>query len=400
MISVDIENFVRNEASAARCRILFLVAGPQPPSANQAENKFAYLSEYFSGDIVGTSWYFDGDDFQEKHEEIARACGKFNYYPLKAKCVNFPLIRPISQAIKYLICALKVARRSKPNVVVAYGPFVPGVVGVLVKFLLGVKLVVELPGNPQAAYRFDDEKMNFSSKIKSAISLPLTKFVCQFADALKLLYPEQSMGICSKSKTLAVFHDFVPVNYLSKQFTANGPVVKEKTVLFLGHPWHLKGVDILIKAFVKIASEFSDWQLQVEGYCLELEKYRNFCGNCDQISFGKGRTSEEVRQLMSRASVFVLPSRTEAMGRVLLEAMANRCAIIASNVDGIPHYIEDGKTGLLFETESIDGLAEKLRSLLGSEKRSEFVEEGVERVLSELGEEEYCKKYLELLSLV
>jgi len=57
---------------------------------------------------------------------------------------------------------------------------------------------------------------------------------------------------------------------------------------------------------------------------------------------------------------FVLPSREEGMGRVLLEAMASAKPVIGANVGGIPALIEDGKNGYLFESEDVDELAKKL----------------------------------------
>ena len=71
---------------------------------------------------------------------------------------------------------------------------------------------------------------------------------------------------------------------------------------------------------------------------------------------------------MAGCSLFVLPSRTEAMGRVLLEAMACKKPIIASNVGGIPEIIKDGYNGLLFESENVDDLAEKIRLVLSNKK--------------------------------
>jgi glycosyltransferase involved in cell wall biosynthesis len=67
---------------------------------------------------------------------------------------------------------------------------------------------------------------------------------------------------------------------------------------------------------------------------------------------------------MERSMILALPSRTEGMGRVLLEAMAAGKPIIASDVDGIPHYVRDGYNGLLFRPGDAGDLAEKLRRLL------------------------------------
>jgi glycosyltransferase involved in cell wall biosynthesis len=54
------------------------------------------------------------------------------------------------------------------------------------------------------------------------------------------------------------------------------------------------------------------------------------------------------------------------MPRVLIEAMAAGRPVIASRVGGIPHYIRDGETGLLFEREDVQGLTRALRRILGS----------------------------------
>jgi glycosyltransferase involved in cell wall biosynthesis len=54
------------------------------------------------------------------------------------------------------------------------------------------------------------------------------------------------------------------------------------------------------------------------------------------------------------------------MPRVLIEAMAAGRPVIASRVGGIPHYIRDGETGLLFEREDVEGLTRALRQILGS----------------------------------
>ena len=48
------------------------------------------------------------------------------------------------------------------------------------------------------------------------------------------------------------------------------------------------------------------------------------------------------------ADVLVLPSRAEAMPRVILEAMALGTPVIASDVDGVSELIENGKSGFLF----------------------------------------------------
>jgi glycosyltransferase involved in cell wall biosynthesis len=68
--------------------------------------------------------------------------------------------------------------------------------------------------------------------------------------------------------------------------------------------------------------------------------------------------------LMSAMDIFVLPSVRDAAPVVLLEAGLAGLPVIASRAGGIPEYIRDGETGLLFPPGDAEALAEKLVTLL------------------------------------
>ncbi len=60
------------------------------------------------------------------------------------------------------------------------------------------------------------------------------------------------------------------------------------------------------------------------------------------------------------ADVFVLPSKMEPFGIVILEAWAAGTPVIASRVGGIPGFVRDGHDALLFESDDVDGLVAQL----------------------------------------
>ena len=60
------------------------------------------------------------------------------------------------------------------------------------------------------------------------------------------------------------------------------------------------------------------------------------------------------------ADLLILPSRAEAMPRVILEAMAIETPVVATAVDGIPELIDHEKSGLLFEPEDIGGMIDSI----------------------------------------
>jgi len=68
----------------------------------------------------------------------------------------------------------------------------------------------------------------------------------------------------------------------------------------------------------------------------------------------------ELAAWMQRACVFVLPSISEGLGRVVVEAMATSTPPIGSNVGGIPEMIEDDATGFLVQPGDELMLAERL----------------------------------------
>ena len=66
---------------------------------------------------------------------------------------------------------------------------------------------------------------------------------------------------------------------------------------------------------------------------------------------------EQVRQVLTHATVFVCPSVYEPLGIVNLEAMACETAVVASDVGGIPEVVDDGETGLLVHYQADDTTA-------------------------------------------
>jgi alpha-maltose-1-phosphate synthase len=87
-------------------------------------------------------------------------------------------------------------------------------------------------------------------------------------------------------------------------------------------------------------------------------------------------TREDVRQLLTLATVFVCPSIYEPLGIVNLEAMACETAVVASDVGGIPEVVVDGETGLLVPYDARDpegfeqGLADRVNAVVGDRARA------------------------------
>lgn len=130
------------------------------------------------------------------------------------------------------------------------------------------------------------------------------------------------------------------------------------------------------------------------GYCPDKAYFEGLAKGNDRIELCNPVFHEEAMELLANCRLFVLPSRTEGMGRVLLEAMAAKKPIIASRVDGIPYYIKDGLNGLLFETENVQDLADRMQRMLSDpEYAKEIAENGHRYVFEKFSEDLYVENY-------
>ena len=115
-----------------------------------------------------------------------------------------------------------------------------------------------------------------------------------------------------------------------------------------------KGIDHLLNAFAMIEKKFPTFHLLLAGYGPLLESNKRLAKTlaiADRVHFLGSIERDRIQSLYQGATLCVLPSKQEPFGIALLEASFYSKAIVASRVGGIPKIIQDGVTGLLFESE-------------------------------------------------
>src|SRR5262249_27942193 len=96
-----------------------------------------------------------------------------------------------------------------------------------------------------------------------------------------------------------------------------------------------------------------------------------------------GEAVEDVRTAFAEADIFVLPSRTEGMPNVLVEAMASGLPCVATRVSGSEDLIIDGQCGYLTPPEQPEALAGALLALLKDPKRARALGVAAQRRVAE-----------------
>ena len=132
-----------------------------------------------------------------------------------------------------------------------------------------------------------------------------------------------------------------------------------------------KGFDLLIKAFNIFAKQNEDWTLDIVGEGVEEELYRKLIteyGLANRITIHP--FTNHIQSYYSNAQIYVLSSRWEGFGLVLVEAMAHGLPIVSSDLPTSQEFM--GDFGLYFENGNVEELAQRLEDAthLNWEKKS------------------------------
>lgn len=154
----------------------------------------------------------------------------------------------------------------------------------------------------------------------------------------------------------------------------------EKFFLYVGNAYPHKNLDVLIQSFKKLQEDHKDISLVLVGkedhFYKKLKEKIKKEGFDTKIIFYGFATDEELGSLYASALAFVFPSKMEGFGLPLLEAMANNCLVIASD---IPIFREIARDGVLyFNPESPSDLLQNMKKVLSSgDKYSDLLKKGL-----------------------
>lgn len=158
----------------------------------------------------------------------------------------------------------------------------------------------------------------------------------------------------------------------------------ERYVLGVGRVVEKKGFDLLLSAFARIAPDHRGLGLVIAGRGdarPDLEHQASAAGLAARVHFPGPLAPDQVADVMARAEVFVMPSRFEPFGIVVLEAWRAGTPVVATSKGGPAEFVHHGEDGLLADPFDTNQLAGVLASLLADPaRRSQLAEAGRIRV--------------------
>jgi glycogen synthase len=197
------------------------------------------------------------------------------------------------------------------------------------------------------------------------------------------------------SRQVKVIGDGVDI----EEFRDRVPYFNDRPYLLgIGRLVEKKGFDLLIRAFSSLAADFPGMDLLIAGdgdERMAIEKLINELRLRERVHLLGFADRPKTISLLLGCEIFVLSSRLEPFGIVVLEALAAGKAVVATKSGGVVNLIQENVNGKLVEP-TVDGLSEGIRSMLSNHE--EMLAMG-DRAFSTIGEHTWkavTKQYLNL----
>ena len=165
-----------------------------------------------------------------------------------------------------------------------------------------------------------------------------------------------------------VFPWGVDIKHFTKKTSKRSNV--QTLTLFCNRTWEeIYGVDVLAKAFVKVASSNPNVNLVLLGGGSQGARIRQILMNggvMDQVHFGGQVTYDDLPRWYNMADIYISPSHVDGSSVSLMEALACGLPCLVSDIPGNKEWIVEGENGWLFRDGDADDLANKILNAIKS----------------------------------
>jgi glycosyltransferase involved in cell wall biosynthesis len=321
---------------------------------------------------------------------------------------RFRLVRPMRPRILdgvsfYALFPLRVARELRdfrPDAVLAQGGQ-EAALALLGRILARVptRVVADVHGDPATPTRL------YGSPLRKALA-PLADALARAglrrADGVRTISAYTSNVVraagAQPTATFAAFMDLEP--FLARAPT---PFPERPVALFVGVLERYKAVDVLAQAWRLAAPRVPEATLHIVGRGrLHGVVERLVAELPRQTRWTPSLSTDEVVQALDEATVLVIPSRSEGLGRVVVEASCRGRGVVASRVGGLQDIVVDGETGLFVPPGDAHQLADALVRALSDRTLATRLGAGAREAVKPwlATPEEYARQVRELVESV
>ena len=292
-------------------------------------------------------------------------------------------IKAATTFLPALFRLILIIRRTRPFIIHSF-LFRANILGRIAGRLTGVPAVI-------SSIRVIEADKHYKHFIDRITSSMVSMYIAVSNAARK--FTIKNVGVCP-DKIVTVYNG---IECRSKQVKPPDSFLTDnnyRNIALVGRLDRQKGHNVLIEAVKAVLPKQPDLRVYFfgEGPCefflRQTVKKENLS---EHIIFMD--VTENIRSWISEMDIIVLPSLWEGLPNVLLEAMAEARPVVASRIAGIDEIVVDGTTGILFDPENPQSLAQALLGILNNKPLAlNMGREGKKRVLEKFSMEKMSKK--------
>lgn len=185
-----------------------------------------------------------------------------------------------------------------------------------------------------------------------------------------------------------------------------GTCERKDKILAVGrlNDWFVKGFDLLIEAWGLIAANYPNWRVEIAGtgdnqnigLLNKLIEENGVTNSVKLVGF-----QSDVESMYRESSIFVLSSRYEGFGLVLIEAMSQGCACIACDYKGRQReIIKEDEMGIICAPDNVNDLAQAIQKIINDKLCRETLQKNAIKRASQYELMKIMERWEELLKTV
>lgn len=279
--------------------------------------------------------------------------------------IQMPLL-----VISEYFSASKLIKKEKISMLHAHWILPQGLIGAFLKRKHKIPLLVTIHGSDLFP-------------LKNKLFKKMQGFAAKNADMITVNTEATKKELLSRFPNIASKIKVIPMGVNSNIFRKRAikkpkKYLKKRILLFVGRLSDQKGLQYLIESMGEISRYDSSVKLLIIGegpYRKTLAQIVQSKKLENHVEFLGSMPADEIAKYHNYADIFVMPSLaaktgTEALGLSLLEAMSSGCAVIGTNIGGIPFAVKNGYNGLLVNQRNPHELSNAIIWLLRDRKKA------------------------------
>lgn len=278
---------------------------------------------------------------------------------------TFHLVRPgpgpLDGLLFYALLPFRAARELRefrPDVVIAESPYEAFAVELARPLARSrARVVVEVHGDWRTATRMYGSRLR---NVLNPLADRLAALAVKKADAVRTLSPYTTGLVRDLGREpAAIFPTWTDLEAFLEQPIQ--PLPDPPRIAFIGVLEPYKNVEKLAAAWRLAAPRLPGVVLHMIGTGTRTDVAEALLRDLpEQTEWSPRLSASEVADALDRSTLLLLPSRSEGLARVIIEALSRGRPVVAARVGGIPNLVEDGVNGVLLDPEDVKGLADTI----------------------------------------